>query len=160
VVLYDLVLLRFNTNIRQIEAEIDLSYRTVRRRVERSGEALDAPSITLSGPVEIDEMYVSAGLKGPSATRGRARVDCLRVGEDHTSATNRQCSRWSIMAWTYDLLEDDDSFTRKYVGHGDGEYADGEVHVNGYESCASLARQWLSPHRGVSKDQYLTKPVS
>ena len=29
------VFLRFNTSIRQIEVELDLSYRTVRRRVER-----------------------------------------------------------------------------------------------------------------------------
>jgi len=50
--------LRFNTSIRQIEAELDVSYRSLRRRVERSGEALDAPSLTLSGPVEIDEVYV------------------------------------------------------------------------------------------------------
>ncbi|ELZ76294.1 ISH4-type transposase [Haloferax gibbonsii ATCC 33959] len=58
----------------------------------------------------------------------------------------------------YDPLEDDDEFTRKYVVHGDGEYADGDVHVNTCESHASLARRWLSPHRGVSKDkltQYL-----
>jgi transposase-like protein len=56
--------LRFNTSIRQIEAELDLSYKTVRRRVERFARAFDAPLITLSGPVEIDEVYVSAGLKG------------------------------------------------------------------------------------------------
>lgn len=30
----------------------------------------------------------------------------------------------------YDPLEDDDEFTRKYVDHGDREYADGDVHVN------------------------------
>jgi hypothetical protein len=36
----------------------------VRRRVERFARALDAPSTTLSGPVEIDEVYLSAGLKG------------------------------------------------------------------------------------------------
>jgi transposase-like protein len=58
------VFLRFNTSIRQIEAELDRSYRTVRRRVERFVRALDASSIQLSGPVEIDEVYVSAGLKG------------------------------------------------------------------------------------------------
>lgn len=31
------------------------------RRIERPGEALDAPSLDLVGPVEIDEVYVSAG---------------------------------------------------------------------------------------------------
>jgi transposase-like protein len=58
------VLFRFNTSIQQIEAELDRSNRTVRERIERFARALDAPSITLSGPVEIDEVYVSAGLKG------------------------------------------------------------------------------------------------
>ena len=56
--------LRFNTSIRQIEAELDLSYRTLRERVEQFARTLDAPSITLSGLVEIDEVYVPAGLKG------------------------------------------------------------------------------------------------
>jgi transposase-like protein len=37
--------------------------------------------------------------------------------------------------------------------HGDGEYVDGDVHVNTCESHASLARRWLSPHRGISKDR-------
>jgi transposase-like protein len=41
----------------------------------------------------------------------------------------------------YDPLEDDDEFDRRYVVHGDGEYADGEVHVNGFESHASLTRR-------------------
>jgi len=55
-------------------------------------------------------------------------------------------------------LKDDDAFSREYVVHADGEYADGDVHVNGCESHASLTRRWLSPHRGISKDkltQYL-----
>jgi hypothetical protein len=68
------VFLRFNTSLRQIKAEIDLSYRTVRRRVERFASPLDAPAIQLSGPVEIDEVYVSAGLKGRERDlRGRTR---------------------------------------------------------------------------------------
>jgi transposase-like protein len=57
-------LLRFNTSIRQLDTEIDVSYRSLHRRVERSGELLDAPAISLVGPVEIDEFYVSAGKKG------------------------------------------------------------------------------------------------
>jgi transposase-like protein len=32
-------------------------------------------------------------------------------------------------------------------------YTDGEVHVNTRESHASLTRQWLSPHRSISKDK-------
>ena len=53
----------------------------------------------------------------------------------------------------YDPLEDDEEFNREYVVHGDGEYADGEIHINTCESHASLARRWLSPHRGISKDR-------
>jgi transposase-like protein len=53
----------------------------------------------------------------------------------------------------YEPLDEDDAFDREYVVHGDGEYADGDVHVNTCESHGSLARSWLSPHRGVSKDK-------
>ena len=67
--------LRFNTSIRQLEAELDVSYRTLRQRIERFARALDAPSLSFSGPVEIDEVYVTAGKKGrerdgPSRSRG------------------------------------------------------------------------------------------
>ncbi|SIS20350.1 Transposase zinc-ribbon domain-containing protein [Natronorubrum thiooxidans] len=57
-------LLRFNTSIRQLDAEFDVSYRSLHRRVERFARTLDAPRIDLVGPVEIDEFYVSAGKKG------------------------------------------------------------------------------------------------
>ena len=53
----------------------------------------------------------------------------------------------------YEPLDEDDAFDREYVVHGDGEYADEDVHVNTCESHGSLARSWLSPHRGVSKDK-------
>jgi transposase-like protein len=46
-----------------MEIQLDSSYRTVRRRVELAIEALNVPSIT-SGPVEINGVYASAGLKG------------------------------------------------------------------------------------------------
>ena len=61
--------LRFNTSIRQLDAEIEVSYRSLRQRVERSGELLDAPDISLVGPVEIGEFYVSAGKKGRERDR-------------------------------------------------------------------------------------------
>jgi transposase-like protein len=41
----------------------------------------------------------------------------------------------------YESLDEDDAFDRKYVVHGEGEYADGDVHVNICESHASLARR-------------------
>ena len=76
--------LRFNVSIRQLEAELNLSYRTLHQRVERFCEALDAPDLSLSGPVEIDEVYVTAGMK--------PRVACLPEGVDHTRETNHRCS--------------------------------------------------------------------
>jgi transposase len=61
-------------SIRQLDAELAVSYKTVYRRVQRVLRALDAPQPQLNGPVEIDELYVSAGLKGrerdPSRSRG------------------------------------------------------------------------------------------
>ena len=56
--------LRFNTNLRQLQCKIEVIYKTIHRRVERFVEALDAPSLGLRGPVETDEFYVSADLKG------------------------------------------------------------------------------------------------
>ena len=38
----------------------------------------------------------------------------------------------------YELFEEVDAFTRKYVVHGDGEYLEGDVHVNICESHGSL----------------------
>lgn len=164
------------------------------RRVERFTRALDAPQLDLVGPVEIDEVYVSAGLKGRErdqesrsrglSTRGRGSyegdkppvftivdrgtgqryvVPAKSADESTVRLLFADHEEESLTVYTdglraYDPLEDDDEFHREYVVHGDGEYADGDVHVNTCESHASLARRWLSPHRGVSKDkltQYL-----
>ncbi|GAB7092537.1 IS1595-like element ISH4 family transposase [Halorubrum luteum] len=181
--------IRFNTSLRQLDVEIDVSYKTIYRRVQRFLRALDAPRIQLEGPVEIDEFYVKAGLKGrerdqPSrsrglSTRGRGTYaeDKLPVfvlvdrasGQRHVipakAATdptirllldNRQQESMTVYTdgfRAYEPLEEDDTVTREYVVHGDGEYVDGDVHVNTCESHASLARRWLTPHRGVSKDR-------
>ncbi len=53
----------------------------------------------------------------------------------------------------YDPLEKDEKYQREAVIHSEGEYVDGNVHVNTCESHASLARRWLSPHRGISKNK-------
>ncbi len=139
--------------------------------------------------VEIDELYVKAGLKGrkrdaPSrsrglSTRGRGTyvedkppvfILANRGGGDQyvipAKAANESTIRLlladrqqeSVAVYTdgfraYEPLDEDDAFTREYVVHGDGEYVDGDVHVNTCESHASLTRRWLSPHRGVSKDR-------
>jgi transposase-like protein len=181
--------IRFNTSLRQLDVEIDVSYKTVYRRVQRFLRALDAPRPQLEGPVEIDELYVKAGLKGREreresrsrglSTRGRGSYeqDKLPVfiladrgtGDRYVlpaKAADESTIRLllanrkeeSLTVYTdgfraYDPLDEDDTFDREYVVHGDGEYADGDVHVNTCESHGSLARSWLSPHRGVSKDK-------
>jgi hypothetical protein len=61
--------IRFNTSIYQLEVETGVSFKPVYRRVQRFLRALDAPRVTLAGPVEIDEVYVSAGLKGRKRDR-------------------------------------------------------------------------------------------
>ena len=186
--------LRFNTSLRQLQCEIGVTYKTIHRRVERFGEALDAPSLDLRGPVEIDEFYVSAGLKGRerdrwSRSRGLARrgrgtyehdkppifvlvdrgteqryvVPAKSADESTIRLLLADRQQVPLTVYTdgfraYDPLTEDGQFNREYVVHGDGEYADDTIHVNTCESHASLARRWLSPHRGISKDrltQYL-----
>ena len=186
--------LRFNTSLQQIHREIDVTYKTVHQRVQRFMRALDVPALDLVGPVEIDEVYVSAGKKGRErdggsrsrglSTRGRGTyggdkppvfvlvdrgtgqryaVPAKTADESTIRLLLAVSQQESLTIYTdgfraYDPLEEDDSFEREYVIHGDGEYVDGEVHVNTCESHGSLLRPWLSPHRGVSKDkltQYL-----
>ena len=42
--------IRFNTSLRQLDVELDVSYKTIYRRVQRSQKALDAPQPHLKGP--------------------------------------------------------------------------------------------------------------
>jgi hypothetical protein len=46
-----------------LQVEIDATYKTV-PGASSALEALDAPSLDLVGPVEVDEEYVTAGKKG------------------------------------------------------------------------------------------------
>ena len=186
--------LRFNTSLRQLQLKIDVQYKTIYQRVERFTRALDAPSLDLVGPVEIDEVYVSAGMKGrqrdrPSRSRGLSTRGRGSYNQDKppvvTIVDRGTGDRYVIPAKSadestirlllanrekepltvytdgfraYDPLAEDDAFDREYVVHGDGEYADEDVHVNTCESHGSRLRPWLSPHRGISKDkltQYL-----
>ncbi len=181
--------IRFNTSLRQLDVEIDVSYKTIYRRVQRFLRALDAPRPQLEGPVEIDELYVKAGLKGRErdgrsrsrglSTRGRGTyhddkppvfilvdrgsgdryvIPAKSADESTIRLLLADRQQESLTVYTdgfraYEPLEKDDTFEREYVVHGDGEYVDGDVHVNTCESHASLTRRWLSPHRGVSKDR-------
>jgi transposase-like protein len=54
----------------------------------------------------------------------------------------------------YEPLEEDDASTREYVVHGDGEYVDGDVHVNTCESHASLARRWRYIEASLKTDSH------
>jgi len=54
----------------------------------------------------------------------------------------------------YEPLEEDDASTREYVVHGDGEYDDGDVHVNTCESHASLARRWRYIEASLKTDSH------
>jgi transposase-like protein len=70
-------------SIRQLDAELAVSYKTIYRRVQRFQRSLDAPRLQFEGPVGIDELYVSAVKKGRErdqeprsrglSTRGRGK---------------------------------------------------------------------------------------
>jgi len=100
VVFYDLRVLTVQTSIRQIEAELDLSYRMVRRRVERVASALDEPSFTLSSPVKIDEEYVSAGLKGRDRDQKSRSRDLSTRGRGSYEEDTDRYSSWLTAAAT------------------------------------------------------------
>jgi transposase-like protein len=182
-------LLRFNTSIHQSDAKLTVSYQSLRRRIEQFARTLDAPAIDLVGPVEINEVYVTAGLKGRErdresrsrglSTRGRGSYDedkppvftlvdrgssqrYVVAAKSADESTVRLLlgnhEKESLTVYTdgfraYDPLEDDENYQREPVIHSEGEYVDGDVHVNTCESRASLVRRGLSPHRGVSKDK-------
>ncbi|WP_458188888.1 IS1595 family transposase [Haladaptatus sp. NG-WS-4] len=181
--------LRFNTSIRQLNAELDSLTGHFTGTSSSSQVTLNAPVISLVGPVEIDEFYVSAGKKGRerdcwSRSRGLSKRGRGTYAKDNptvfTLVDRGSDQRYvvpaksadettvrlllalseeeSLIVYTdgfraYDPREDDENFHREAVIHGEGEYVDGDAHVNTCESHASLARRWLSPHRGVSKDK-------
>jgi len=84
--------LRFNIDLRQLGMEINISHKTIYRRVQRFLRDLDSPLLHLGGPVEIDELYVKAGLKGRE--RG---LSTRRRGTD-TTKTSHPCLFSQIVA--------------------------------------------------------------
>jgi len=94
------VFLRFNTSIRQVEAELNLSYRTVRRRAERFVKRSRRLRLRCLGRSKSMKCTSPLASKAASATPGRARVACPHVDQERTMATNRRCSRWSIVVRT------------------------------------------------------------
>ena len=63
-------LLRFNTNIDRLDVEVDVSCRSPRQCINQFTRTLDASVLNLILSVEIDEIYVSAGI------RHRERDEC------------------------------------------------------------------------------------
>ena len=181
--------LQLNMSFRQLQCKIEVTHKTIHRRIERFASALDAPPLDFVGPVEIDEVYVSAGKKvherdRPSrsyslSTRGRGSYDGDKppvfiladrgTGQRYVvpaKASDESTIRLlladrkekSLTVYTARLssvrpTNEDYTFDRQYVVHGDGESTDGDFHVNTCESHVSLAQRWLSLHRGVSKNK-------
>jgi len=75
--------IRFNTSLRQLDVEIDVSYKTIYRRVQRFLRALDAPQLHLNGPVEIDEFYVI----GCSAGHASSSISPSTLSHIRTAST-------------------------------------------------------------------------
>jgi transposase-like protein len=143
--------LRFNTSLRQLQREIGVAYKARARGLSTRGRGSyegDKPPVFTIVDRGTGQRYVV-----PAKSADESTVRLLLADHEEESLTV-----YTDGFRAYDPLEDDDEFHREYVVHGDGEYADGDIHVNTCESHASLVRRWLSPHRGVSKDkltQYL-----
>ena len=59
----------------------------------------------------------------------------------------------------YDPLDEGNAFTREYVLHGDGEYVDGDVHVNTCESHVSRQRHVaLAVSRRLQRQTHTVSP--
>ena len=88
---------------------------------EQFAKTLDAPSFTLSGSVEIDEVYVPIGLKAASATKSRARVVPMKSADESTVRLLLDNHEQELLTVytdgfrAYDPLNNDDTFDRKYV---------------------------------------------
>jgi len=83
--------IRFNTSLRQLDMEIDVSYKTVYRRVQRFLRVLNAPLPSPEGPVEIDEVYVKAGLKGRERDQPSRSHGLSTHGRGTYSVASHQC---------------------------------------------------------------------
>ena len=187
-------------NVPLLRASIDVGhgygsvYRSFRRMMYSVERYVRCSGRMLSGAVEVDEVYVNAGLKGRGnhdriillgrgprcrglrAGRGRGGWDkdvipvFTIVGRDGDEvyipsrdvsgeAVARIASRhiekgskiYTDSFPSYSILQGM-GYRHDYVNHSMGEYARGEVHINNCEKRASILRQWLSAHRGISKD--------
>ncbi|MDT7877430.1 MAG: IS1595 family transposase [Candidatus Caldarchaeales archaeon] len=190
-------------NVPLLRASIDVgrSYGSVYRSFRRIMYAVERyvrRYWRVSGDVEVDEVYVNAGLKGRGnhsriillgrgprcrglrAGRGRGKWDkdvipvftivgrnghevyipsrdvrgetVARIASRHIEAGSKI---YTDNSPSYSILQSM-GYRHDYVNHSMGEYARGDVHINNCENRASILRQWLSVHRGISKDNLNT----
>ena len=106
-------LLRFNTSIRQLDAEIDVSYRSLRRRVEQFARTLDAPAISSLARSGSTSSTSLPERKAASATGSRARVASRNVVAEATRKTSHQYSHSLIAAAVSDMLSRRNPLTKR-----------------------------------------------
>ncbi len=140
--------LRFNTSIRQSDAEIDVSYRSLRRRVEQFARILDTPAISLVGPVEIDEFCVSAGKKDrerdqESRSRGLSKRGRGTYDEDKPPVFTL-VDRGSGQRYVIPAKSADEATVRLLLGNHEKESQ--TVYTDGFRADDSLDDD-ESPHR-------------
>jgi hypothetical protein len=73
--------LRFNTSIRQLDAKIDVSYRSFRQRVEQFARTLDVPAVPSLARSRLTSSTSLPGRKAASATLGYTRVPSQNADE-------------------------------------------------------------------------------
>jgi transposase-like protein len=184
-----------------MRASIDVGrsyvYRSFRRMMYSVGRYVRS-YWRVSGVVEVDEVYVYAGLKGrgnhgrimllgrgprcrglrAGRCRGGWGKDVIPVftiigrnghevyipskdvsGETVARVASRYIETRSKIYTdsfpSYSILQSM-GYKHDYVNHSLREYARGDLHINNCESRASILRQWLSVHRGISKDNLNT----
>jgi transposase-like protein len=187
-------------NVPLLRASIDVGrsygsvYRSFRRIVYSVERYVRCSGRRVSGDVEVDEVYVNAGLKGrdnhdrimllgrgprcrglrAGRSRGGWDKDVIPiftiVGRDgdevYIPSRDVRCETVARIASrhiekgsriytdsfpSYSILQNM-GYRHEYVNHSIREYARGDIHINNCENRASILRQWLSVHRGISKD--------
>ena len=105
--------------------------------------AEDNPPVFILTNRESDDVYLM-----PAKTADESTVRLLLAFGQQESVTV-----YTDGFRPYEALDEDDAFDHECVVHGNGEYVNGDVHVNTCEGHASLTRRWLSPHQGISQDR-------
>jgi len=144
---------------------------------------LTASTVSLKSIVELDEVYVTAGLKGKRGLRRKSRIRGLKRRGRSTYAVDKPSILGVVAAKTIlhhlfktfnledveALYTDDYSFYNalkslshhETVNHGLSEYARGEVHTNTVEAVFPVFRPWNTTFHGYSKENiHLYQPTT